>query len=158
AQIQAHALLGLTDGVAWRRFADGWSWLLAAVLAAAALVGLPRLDEGRALAALGAALVALAALDVTLCAPRTGLFGAARPAAALLLGAAAAGLAERRALRRGLADLGRDLRLGGRADERAAGGDDAFWVKVAELARLYLDCRSSIVAELPPGRWHLSLR
>jgi hypothetical protein len=31
-------------------------------------------------------------------------------------------------------------------------------LRVAELARLYTDCKSSIVAELPPERWHLSLR
>src|SRR5262249_52528782 len=52
-------------------------------------------------------------------------------------------------LRVGLDSLGPDAR---------SDSSTAFWVRVAELARLYLDCKSSIVAELPPERWHLSFR
>src|SRR5262249_57029333 len=58
AQVHAHALLGLTDGVAWRVAGAGTGWLLALLAAGLALWFLPRLDDARALAfAVGAVLL-----------------------------------------------------------------------------------------------------
>lgn len=154
AQVHAHALLGLTDGVAWRVAGPGAGWILAILAAGLALWFLPRLDDARGLAFAGGAVLLLGIVDATLCARGTLLLGASRPALAVGLAALTAGFVERRTVRAGLEDAARRLR----ATAGAAEDDAGFWRRVAELARLYLDCRSSIVAELPPERWHLSLR
>jgi CHASE2 domain-containing sensor protein len=162
AEIQAQAILGLTDGVAWRIPGAGARWLLAAAVGLAVLLITARFDETRALILFAAAALALVVLCYLLFARGVALLGPSLAAATALAAVLVQGFVERRALRGGLAELARDLRL--RVGLDSLGPDArsdaaaAFWVRIAELARLYLDCRSSIVAELPPGRWHLAFR
>jgi hypothetical protein len=161
AELQAHALLGATDGVAWVVLPGALRWLFTSLLGAGLLVLLPRVDEGRALAVLAATALALVVVDYAGFATGWLLLGAATPLAAVALTPLVHGLTERRLLRARLGDVARTIRL--RADLHSLRGDGAedgrrFWTRVAELARLYVDCRSSIVAELPADQWHLSLR
>ena len=161
AEVHAHALLGLTDGVAWRR-TSGWArWILLGLLAAAVLLLVPQVDENRALAILGGAAALLLLADYLLFARGVVRWGASAAVFSLVAAALVSGFHERRRLRGALADVAREIRL--RSGLEALGrdparDDSAFWLRVAELARLYTDCKSSIVAELPPDRWHLSLR
>ena len=161
AEVHAHALLGLTDGVAWRR-TSGWArWVLLALLALAVLVVVPQIDEKRALAIAGGAALLLLLADYLLFARGVVRWGASAAVFSLVAAALVSGFHERIRLRAALGDVAREIRLrsGLEALGRDPGRDDnAFWLRVAELARLYTDCKSSIVAELPPERWHLSLR
>jgi hypothetical protein len=161
AAIHAHALLGLTDGVAWRRTA-GWArWLLLALLALAILLVVPQLDESRALAGSVAAAVLFLLADYLFFSRGVVRWGASAAVFTVVAAVIVAGFDERRRLRLALAEVGREVRLRSGLDSlggESRADDQAFWLRVAELARLYLECRSSIVAELPQGRWHLSLR
>jgi CHASE2 domain-containing sensor protein len=162
AEIQAQALLGLTDGVAWRVPGAAARGLLAILIGLATLIVVARVDETRALGLCAAAALALVLLSYLLFARGAVLFGPSAPIATVLAAAFVHGFLERRALRAGLADLGRDLRLRTGLDtlgpDSRNDASSAFWLRIAELARQYLDCRSSIVAELVPGRWHLTFR
>ncbi len=160
-EIQAHALLGAADGVAWAPCPGALRWLFTSLLAAALLVVLPRLDDTRALALAGGTALGLLCVDYVGFASGWLLLGAATPLGAVALTPLVHGVTERRLLLRRLHDVGRALRLRAELHSLHAEGDEddrRFWTRVAELARLYTDCRSSIVAELPADRWHLSLR
>ncbi|HKA88844.1 MAG TPA: CHASE2 domain-containing protein [Haliangiales bacterium] len=161
AEIQAHALSGAADGVAWAQLPGALRWLFTSIVGAALLVLLPRVDETRGLVLAGGAAVGILLVDYVGFATGWLLLGAAAPLGAVALTPLVHGIAERRLLRRRLGDVRRDIRLRSELHSlRADGGEDdrRFWMRVAELARLYIDCRSSIVAELPADRWHLSLR
>jgi hypothetical protein len=161
AEVHAHAILGLTDGVAWRRTA-GWArWVLLVLLALAVLALVPQIDETRALISVAAAALLLLFADYLLFARGVVRWGASAAVFTMLAATMVSRFFERRRLREALGDVAREIRLRSGLESLAGeprGDDNGFWLRVAELARLYLDCRSSIVAELPPERWHLSLR
>jgi len=158
AQVQAHALLAAADGVALRPV-PGWvRAALTALVAVLVLLVVPRLYGAAAAATAVVAAVVILAADYTLFAGGLAAVGATAPLAALGIAAAAAHAHERSAARRGVSGLRRALRQR-RLDWRDAADDEAlFWRRVAELARVYVDCGSSLVGELEPGTTHLRLR
>jgi CHASE2 domain-containing sensor protein len=163
AQVQAQALLALSDGATWHPVPAALRWLLVLLFAAATLVIVPRFYARGGLVATGGLAALVVLLDYSLFASGAALLGASLPLVAIVVAAAAARVHERVGLHRRLAEIGRWLRQGGKASALRGGGeatgdDEAFWARASELARLYFDCRSSIVAELPPEKWHVRLR
>jgi CHASE2 domain-containing sensor protein len=161
AQVHAHALAGIADRVVWTTVPPWGRAVLVFLCSILVLVLVPRLSERGAALALVAGTLLLVALDYAGFASGTLLLGASAPALALFAAAAASGLRERRLLLRTLDEVRRSIKRGtwgGLGASRGVEEDEAFWLRVSELARLYLECRSSIVAELPDGAWHLDFR
>jgi CHASE2 domain-containing sensor protein len=161
AQVHAHALAGIADGAVWWVVPNALRGVLVVLVALAVLLLLPRLRGRLAALALVGVTLALVAIDYAGFASGSFLLGASAPTLALLGAAATAALRERRNLLRTLDEVRRSIKRGTWGGLGGLGGveeDEGFWLRVSELARLYLECRSSIVAELPAGAWHLDFR
>ncbi|MBS1122643.1 MAG: transrane sensor domain-like protein, partial [Deltaproteobacteria bacterium] len=87
--------------------------------------------------------------------------GATRPLIALVVAAAIERIHERLVLRHHVDDIARWTRQWSSLDAMRTDvpvDEQAYWLRVATLARLYMGCTSTIVAEVPQGRSRLKLR
>jgi len=111
AEVHAHALLGLTDGVAWRRTSTWARWILLVLISLAVLLALPQIDETRALAGATAAALLLLLADYLLFARGVVRWGASATVFAILATTMISGWVERRRIRAALGDVAREIRL-----------------------------------------------
>jgi hypothetical protein len=160
AQVQAHALSSVADGVAWSRVPAPMRWLAIALLCAGVMLALHHLATLGSAIVTAAIVLGLVAADYLAFASGARL-GATLPIAAALAAAAVQRIHERIVLRRDATEIALWTRQWGLLDAmRTDVPDDepGYWLRVAGLARLYLGCTSTIVAELPPRSSHLKLR
>ena len=161
AQVQAHALASVSDGVAGSPIAGPLRWLLIAVLAAGAMIALQHLATVGSLIVVGSLLAGAVLADYLLFAAGAARLGATLPVIAVLAASAVLRFHERIAIRRHAQEIALWTRQWEQLDAmRTDVPDDepGYWLRVAGLARLYLGCTSTIVAELPPKSTHLKLR
>lgn len=160
AQVQAHALASVLDDVAWRPVAGAARWALIVALALAAMLCVRRLGTLGATAAVTALAAGVVIADYALFAGGSRL-GATLPVLGVLVATAVERIYERLVLRRDVEDIALWTRQWLALDSlRTEVPDDepGYWRRVAGLARLYLGCSATIVAELPAGATHLKLR
>jgi hypothetical protein len=158
AQEHAHSLASVVDGVGWRT-TPAWLWVVSMMLVSLAAILASRRPKlpGVYGAIVIAAVVALAyALFTT----HTTMLGVTSLIAAAVLAPAIERIRERRLVRGYLAELGLWTRQRRAAAQMRLDVSDeqAYWHRVATLARLYLGSASTIVAELPRGATRLELR
>lgn len=155
AEIHAHALLGIDDGVAWWQPPDEWIWLFVAFYAVTLMLVMYRrpvrtLFTILSIATLGPVicgyigfatgelLVAVSDLMITALAAFTVAFVVSE----------ANGRAR-------LATLAHEVT---RSVSHDGLSEDRFWLRVSKLAELYTDARSSMLAALPPGTPELTIQ
>lgn len=158
AQKHAHALASVVDGVGWSPVpAILWIALMVVVSVLAMLASRrPKLPGVYG----GGVIVAVIVLAYALFTTHTATIGVTSLLAASLIAPAIERIRERRLVRGYLADLGlwtrqRRAYASMRLD---VSDEEAYWHRVAVLARLYLGSASTIVAELPSGATRLELR
>ncbi len=160
AQVQAHALSSVSDGVAWSEVPAWARWAGIALLAIGVMLALQHLAAIGSGAVITGLVAGLAAADYLLFAGATRL-GATLPVAAVLAASVAQRLHERIAIRRhaeAIALWTRQWELLDSMRTDVPDDEPGYWLRIASLARLYLGCTSTIVAELPPRTFHLKLR
>jgi CHASE2 domain-containing sensor protein len=161
AQVQAHAILSATDGASWYVMPGWLRWLALGVLALGTAFLVRRFAAIGTIIVTTAMVAAVLVFDYAFFASGTMLFGATAPLIAIAGAVVTARSLERETVKRHLADLGlwtrQRMELGALRTETMA-DEHVFWNRVSELARLYLDCRSIIVAELPANGTKLQFR
>ncbi|HEY5933983.1 MAG TPA: CHASE2 domain-containing protein [Kofleriaceae bacterium] len=161
AQVQAHAILSATDGASWFVMPGWLRWLALAALALGTALLVRRFAAVGTIIVTTAMVALVLVFDYAFFASGTMLFGATAPLVAIAGAVVTARSLEREAVKRHLADLGlwtrQRMELGALRTEAMA-DEHVFWNRVSELARLYLDCRSIIVAELPANSSKLQFR
>jgi hypothetical protein len=160
AQEQAQALASLADGAGWS-VVPGWLRLLVIVMMAiVAMIASRRAETMWALAITTALSAAMIVVDYLLFASGIALFGATGALAVTWIALGFERLRERRMIRQLVGEIGMwtRQRLALAAMRVDVSDEQAYWHRVAQLARLYLECTSTIVAELPRGRMRLELR
>ncbi len=155
AQLEAQALLALSDGALWPPLPVWLRWLLPALVAAATLVLVRRRYVLGGVAAALALIVVVLLADYTLFASGVVLLGATPLVLAIVMAAALAQVRERMAIHRRVAAMQRSLRQW--PGTSAAQVGEAGWRRIAERAGAGVDCHSSFVAELPHSSWHVQL-
>ncbi|HWU86072.1 MAG TPA: CHASE2 domain-containing protein, partial [Kofleriaceae bacterium] len=161
AQVQAHALSSAADGVAWSHLPLLARWLGLAALCAIAMIAVRHLATAGAAIATAAIVLGLLGADYALFAAASTRLDATLPVIAVLAAIAVERIHERIAIRRHATEIALWTRQWMQLDSmRTDVPDDepGYWLRVAGLARLYLGCTSTIVAELPPRGSHLKLR
>jgi GAF domain-containing protein len=161
AQVQAHALSSVSDGVAWSGVPELPRWLGIALLAALVMIALQHLAAIGGLVTTAAVALGLVTADYLLFSAGATRLGATLPIAAVLAASMIERLHERIVIRRHAKEIALWTRRWMQLDSmRTDVPDDepGYWLRVAGLARLYLGCTSTIVAELPPKSFHLKLR
>jgi len=161
AQVQAHALASLSDGVAWQPTSTGLRWLVIALVCLLAVMLAHHLSMVSSWIATGVTALALVVVDYALFATGNSLFGASLPLVATLAAAACERIYERVVLHHHVRDIAHWTRRWMLLESmRTDVPDDkpGYWRRVGQLARLYLGCTSSIIAELPEGHDRLKMR
>jgi hypothetical protein len=159
-QEQAQALASLADGAGWS-VVPGWLRLLViALMAIIAMIASRKAETMWALAITTALSVGVFVVDYLLFAANLALFGATGAVAVTWIALGFERLRERRMIRQLVGELGMwtRQRLALAAMRVDVSDEQAYWHRVAQLARLYLECTSTIVAELPPDRLRLEVR
>ncbi|MEJ7599041.1 MAG: CHASE2 domain-containing protein [Kofleriaceae bacterium] len=161
AQVQAHAILSAHDGASWYTLPAALRWLGLAALALITALLVRRFAAVGTLVVTTGMVAMTLVFDYALFSSGTVLFGATAPLVAIAGAVISARSLEREAVKRHLNDLGlwsrQRMELGALRTESMA-DEHVFWNRVSELARLYLDCRSIIVAELPANSSKLQFR
>lgn len=165
AQVEAHALLGLSDGRVWKTPSSLARWAICVSLVFSLLLVLRRLSTRWAVAATTLAVLAVVAIDFALFVSGAIAWGAAAPALALSVAAVGHFLDQQLHTTRTLARITRQMAA---QQERSAAAVDrvedealeaALWEDLADLGQQYsVEGATSMVAELPPGTWHLQIR
>lgn len=159
AKVQAHALATITDRAALPMVPSWLRWLALVVACTGAML------IARSIATLGASIantaivVGVVVLDYGLFAGALGRMGATLPVMALFAAASIERIYERMALRRHVRELGYWARqwmaLDSMRGNEVSDDDPGYWDRVDTLAKLYLGCTSTILAELPAGAHRL---
>jgi hypothetical protein len=160
AQDQAQALASIADGASWT-VVPGWLRLLViALMAMTAMIASRKAETMWTLAITSALALGALVLDYVLFATGVALFGATTVLAATWVALAFERLRERRVIRQLVSELGvwTRQRLALASMRVDVSDEQAYWQRVARLAQLYLECSSTIVAELPANRMRLEVR
>jgi GAF domain-containing protein len=159
-QDQAQALASIADGTSWT-VVPGWLRLLViALMSLVAMIASRKAETVWALAITSSLAVGVVVLDYALFAANVALFGATSALAATWIALGFERLRERRAIRHLVSEIGvwTRQRLALASMRVDVSDEQAYWQRVARLAQLYLECTSTIVAELPAGRMRLEVR
>jgi hypothetical protein len=159
-QDQAQALASIADGSSWT-VVPGWiRFLVIALMAIVAMIASRKAETVWALAVTFSLAVGVLVLDYALFATNVALFGATSALAATWVALGFERLRERRVIRQLVGEIGMwtRQRLALASMRVDVSDEQAYWQRVARLAQLYLECTSTIVAELPANRMRLELR
>ncbi len=161
AQVHAHALSSVSDGAAWTPVPAPARWGAIVLLAAGVMIALQHLAAIGSLIVTAALALGLIAADYLMFSASSTWPGATLPIAAVLAASGVQRFHERIAILRHAQEIALWTRQWMQLDSmRTDVPDDepGYWLRVAGLARLYLGCTSTIVAELPAKSHHLKLR
>ena len=161
AQVQTNALASLSDGVAWQETSPALRCLVIVLVCLLAVMLAHHLAMVSSWIATAATAIALVVFDYILFATGSTLFGATLPLVATFAAAACERIYERIVLHHHVRDIAHWTRRWMLLESmRTEVPDDkpGYWRRVGQLARLYLGCSSSIIAELPEGHERLKMR
>jgi hypothetical protein len=159
-QDQAQALASTVDGASWT-VVPGWLRLVViALMSIIAMIASRKAETMWTLAITAGLAVGVLALDYALFAANVALFGATGALAATWIALGFERLRERRVIRQLVSELGvwTRQRLALASMRVDVSDEQAYWHRVARLAQLYLECTSTVVAELPANRMRLEVR
>ena len=154
AEIHAHALLSVDDGVAWWQPAAAWIWLFLAFFASCLMLVMYRRTVRGLFTILAVCTVGPVVVGYVGFATGAFLVGMADPALAALAAFAVALVVSEADGRQRLAGLAHEV---ARHTTGEADSDDRFWLRVSRLAELYTDARSSMLGEVIPGTGELEI-
>lgn len=161
AEVQAHAITGVMDGVVWAPVPAWLRWTAMALFCALGLLVAPRLSNRLLLIIGGSLMVAFVAADYWLFAAGITRVGISALLFSSVLTTMLAGLMERSQTGRELSDFSRWLLEQSRNDAQARnarGGEDEFLDSFLRASRAFVGYESTLFGVIPPGEHHLDLR
>ncbi len=161
AEVQAHAVSGLVDGVAWREIPVWSRWLVIVLLSLLGLLAVPKVPNRAVVLSAGAVIVISFTADYWLFRAGTARVGISAFLIAASFSTIIAGLLERGKTRRELTDFSRWLVERAGSDAHAGNvrsSEGEFLQKFLHDSRAFVDYHSTVFASLPPGAWHLDMR
>lgn len=165
AEVEAHALLGLSDGRVWKSPSNAMRWGICAALVFGLSLMLRRLSTRWAVLATVTTVMLVIGVDYALFVSGTIAWGVAGPALGLFLAAGGHFLDQQLHTARTLARITRQMAAQqertspavDRVEDEAL--DAALWEDLADLGLQYsIEDATSMTAELSPGTWHLQIR
>ncbi len=159
AQVEAHALAGVADGVVWQTAPRGWSWAFATALGGLMLWILHRSSGRVGLLAVGLLGTILLVVDFWLFNEGILRSGGARPALLLIGVTLTYWIGQARDTVAGLERLHAKVVRAAGADKSESEAEEAgFWDDLAELGRVYAeqvvaDGAACSICERPAGRF-----